>query len=621
MCSRCGLEKHPPDGCPRRAHRSGPSGRKIHKRRDVWGFDCETNSAGIVLFLSANAERHVDYRYDAAGLTLIDVLEWLIRAGRGKLCAGFYFNYDAGQIVRMLPPLHQMQLAAKGRVTYRQFRIRHVPGKRFSVSGPEGSVTVWDVAGWAQCSFLRLCQDWKLGTDAERTQVSEMKARRGDFDNAGERELVSYTTLECALLADWVERVISLHESCDIKLKAYSGPGSTASAMVRARQWTPPDIPAPVAEVAQVAFFGGRSEISCMGPIPGPVHSYDVNSAYPRAISELPELAGARWFRARQHVPGAWGFYRVRWQQKRGAPWGLFPVRGAQLPDGHRSVSLLYPTEGVGWFHSIEVDSAIRAAPGCVEVMDARFVEPRGAPFAWIQEVATRRLEYKAAGDARAFPLKVGLNSIYGKLAQHTGVAPLQCLTYAAAVTAHTRAQLTALAIRHGHDIVLLATDGILSTAPLPSCELGAGLGQWEYCAYDKAWILQAGVYWAGEKKRTRGIDARGLSLEQVEAVWWKRKTRAVVTLPVRRVISYRQAIAYGKLELSGAWVESTRDVSFSPAPRRRSYRWRGERLLTLPARVADYQLWAALDQAAIDSDPAARYDEAESLPEWYIED
>lgn len=607
---------HPRWRCSRRPR----SGRHVRKTREVVAFDCETTDAGIVLFLASTSDRRVTYIYDPRGLTLDRIIPWMVNAARGRLCAGFYFDYDANQIIRQLPGIIQGQLAANGSVSWQRWRFRHVPSKRFMVSDGRASATIWDVSGWAQCSFVKLCDQWQLGTDAERARVRAMKARRGTFEDATERELVDYTTLECALLAEWVERVIKLHEDCDIQLRAYSGPGSTASAMMRAHGWTPPDVPDVVNRIADAAYFGGRSEISCIGPVEGPIYSYDVNSAYPRAISQLPEIRGARWFRARTHVPGAWGFYRVRWRQRATSAWGLFPMRGATLPDGHRSVSLLYPTIGDGWFHSWEVDAALAVSPRAINVVDAFLIEPKDRPFAWIEDTAQTRLNYKAANDARAFPLKVGLNSIYGKLAQRTGTAPLQCLTYAAAVTAHTRAQLTTLAVQHGHDVFLLATDGILSRAPLP-VKVGAGLGEWERCEYPSAWMLQAGVYWAGEKKRTRGIDARGLTLEDVNAAWTRRKTRAEIALSVRRVLSYRLCVAQRKTDLTGTWASSTRTVRFSPAPRRRSYRWDGQRLLTIPARVADYQMVAALDQALFDSDSSVRFDTLEALPDWARED
>jgi len=585
-------------------------------------FDCETNSHGIVLFLACGEIRaDVQYLYNGEGLKLEPILEWLIRAGRGRLNFGFYFDYDVNQIVRLLPEIYQGQLAAKGSVCWHGFSIRHTPGKRFQVSKNGESVCIWDCSSWAQTSFLRLCQDWHLGTESEQATIARMKAKRGDFEDETEAALVEYTTLECSLLSQWVQTLLQLHKDCDIQLRAYSGPGSTASAMIRQRGWKPPELPPRIQEIAEKAFFGGRTEISCIGPVAGPIYGYDINSAYPTAISQLPEIRDVKWKRVKRFVPGMWGFYKVRWNQKKTDTWGLFPIRGAMLPTGRRSVSLLYPANGEGWFHSHEVTAAMQVNAAAVEVLDGYVVPDTGRPFAWIHDVATMRLEYKKHGDPKNFPLKVGLNSIYGKLAQHSGTHPLQCLTYAAAVTAWTRGELLKAAYSRGHDVILLATDGILSTVPLPELPIGAFLGTWERDEYESAWMLQAGVYWCGKKKKTRGIDARSLELTDVENLWFRKETAAVLTLPSRRVMSYRLCNAQGKLHLTGSWYDGERSVKFSPQPRRRSYRWRGNRLLTIPALTAEFQHVATLDTIVMGITPGSELDEFEALPEWMIPD
>lgn len=612
-CPVCGLTTHRGKGCPKRKRTSGKK-----PKREIFSFDCETNSHGIVLFLACGESRDdVDYLYNGEGLKLEPILNWLIQAGTRRLCFGFFFDYDVNQIVALLPEIYQGQLAAKGSVSWRGYQIRHTPGKKFQVSSTIGSVCIWDCSSWAATSFLRLCQDWKLGTEAERELIARMKAKRGDFEDEDEDSLVAYTTLECCLLSQWVHTLLKLHEDCGIQLRAYSGPGSTASAMIRQRGWKPPEVPPKIQEIAEKAFFGGRTEISCIGPVAGPVYGYDINSAYPTAVSRLPEIRDKEWKRTKRYKPDHWGFYKVRWKQKRTDPWGLFPIRGAMLPTGRRSVSLLYPTDGEGWFHSHEVAAALEVNPAAVTVLDGYVIEPTGQPFAWIHDVATMRLEYKAKGDMKNFPLKVGLNSIYGKLAQHSGTHPLQCITYAAAVTAWTRGELLKAAYSRGHSVILLATDGILSTEPLPELPIGSTLGTWERDEYESAWMLQAGVYWCGRKKRTRGIDARSLELEDVENLWFRKETAAVLTLPSRRVMSYRLCNAQGKLSLTGTWYDGQRSVRFSPQPRRRSFRWRGDRLLTVPALTADYTQVATLDQIVMGITPGSDFDEFEALPEW----
>lgn len=615
-CEKCGLDSHLGKGCPKRKRASGKK-----KPRTIIGVDCETNSRGLVLFLAASEDKSKSYLYDPEGLDVEKVFGWLLDACAGRLCFGYFFDYDVNQLVALLPAIHQGQLAVAGRVMWRDWYISHVPSKRFGLRREGRSVVVWDPSSWAQCSFIRTCREWNLGTPEERETVARMKARRGDFDDATEAELVEYTTLECSLLCEWVRRLLDLHAECGIALRAYSGPGSTASAMVRRVGWTPPDVPEDVERIAIAAFFGGRTEISRIGPARGAIYSYDINSAYPDQIRRLPEIGGARWYRIKHYDPEAWGFYKVGWKQARSSTWGLFPVRGALLPTGRRSISLLYPTEGIGWFHSTEVAAALAVAPGSVEILEGRVVRPEGRPFEWVEETAALRMQYKSVGDERAFPLKVGLNSVYGKLAQQTGSHPLQCMVFAAAVTAAVRGALLRAAYAHGHNVILLATDGILSRVPLDHLPLGKTLGTWEREEYEGAWMLQAGVYWCGAKKRTRGIDASTLELPQVAQAWDRYGTRAALTLPSRRVLSYRLCAAQGKLDLTGKWVDTERTVQFRPGPRRRSLRMSEGAMLTIPALVADYREQARLDALMMALDEGSARYEDEAQPDWASED
>jgi hypothetical protein len=573
----------------------------------------------IVLFLACGADRKPQYLYSATGLDAETIFDWFVSEGARSLNIAFFFDYDVNQLLKQVGPLHLQQLRARGSVVWRGFRIRHVPSKRFTVTRLRDgrSMTIWDVSGWVQCSLVKLCDDWQLGTGAERAYIALMKARRSDLSGETEEALVRYTTLECALLSEWMQINLELHKRLNIKLKSYSGAGSTAAALLQRQGFLPPDVPDYVQEAAEQAFFGGRSETSVIGPIEGTLYQYDINSAYPSALAELPDLHNARWFRTSKWDPHLFGFWRVRWQLPKHSCWGLFPVRGARLPTGRRSVSLLYPIEGEGVYCTDEVAAAMEFCPKYLEIVEGIVTESRGKPFAWIKELAAERLRYKRDKAPEAFVLKVALNSLYGKLAQHSGMHPLQSISYAAAITARTRASLLRLMLPFQHDIVLVATDGIVSRRPLP-VEVGSGLGQWEASEHKNAFILQAGVYWLGNKVRSRGIDGRALTLAAVQEAWEKHRTRAVLTVPTRRVLSYRIACARGKPELTGTWENSERAVSFSPAPRRREWRYDGDALLTLPARVKDYRAQAFMDALLIDD---MESEEAlEALPDWCFE-
>lgn len=593
-----------------------PRKRGTPAQRPVKALDCETVHDKIVLFLASDGFGNASYLYKLDGLQFDSIAEWLI-SHAANLCIGYFFDYDVQQIVRQLPSLHLHQLWKNGRVIYKNYRIRHIPRKRFSITDLEKNVTctIWDVSGWTQCSFAKLITDWQIGSENERRFVKEMKAKRDDLSNETKENLVKYTTLECKLLCIWFEQMLQLHKKVEIHLTAYSGAGSTAGAMFRKNKWKPPEVPEKVQFYAEQSFFGGRSEISRIGPYTGSVYGYDINSAYPFAIVNLPEIRNKKWYFVKRYVPEAWGFYKVRWKQKSDSCWGLFPLRGAKLPDGRRSLSLLFPIEGEGIYHSYEIEAAMNACPECLYVVNGWIIEPEGFPFQWVKETIAERLALKQNADPAHIVLKLGLNSLYGKLAQHSGEHPLQCMVYASAITAKTRSMMLPLLLKKQHKILIVATDGILSTEPL-DLPVSGKLGDWELTMYENAWILQSGVYWAGNKIRTRGIDQRGLDLEQIKNLWRKKRTSGELKITVKRVVSYRSACARNKPELTGAWVSSVRAVRFSPAPRRKPWRWTDGALLTLPADVLSFFGQALTDALTLEADATALYDE-DALPDW----
>lgn len=593
-----------------------PRKRGIRPERPIMALDCETVNDRTVLFLASDEYRNISYLYDPNGLKFETIAEWILNHA-ANLCIGYFFDYDVQQIVRQLPATHLAQLWKRGRVVYDKYRIRHIPRKRFAITDLERNITcvIWDVSGWTQCSFVKLIRDWNIGTPEEKEYVARMKAKRDDLSKETQADLVRYTTLECSLLCQWFRQMLDLHKRVEIHLLAYSGAGSTAGAIFRKYKWEPPQVPETVQIWAEQAFFGGRTETSRIGPYHGQVYGYDINSAYPFAIVNLPEIRNAKWYQVRRYVAGAWGFYRVRWKQDAKSCWGLFPMRGAKLPDGRKSLSLLFPIQGEGIFHSYEIDAAMRICPSCLEILSGWIIEPKGKPFSWVEETIEKRLALKRANDPANIVLKLGLNSLYGKMAQHSGEHPLQCMTYASAITARTRSIMLPLLLQFQHKILLVATDGILSTIPLP-VPVSDQLGEWEFTPYENAWILQAGVYWTGEKIRTRGIDQRKLNFEQIKRIWQKHKTNGELSLTVRRVISYRSACARNKPQLTGKWISSNRTVRFDPRPRRVPYRWEKSALLTLPAPVADYRLQALQDSLNLETAEAWAYDE-EALPDW----
>jgi hypothetical protein len=164
---------------------------------------------------------------------------------------------------------------------------------------------------------------------------------------------------------------------------------------------------------------------------------------------------------------------------------------------------------------------------------------------------------------------------------------------------------------RENHSVLLVATDGIVATKPLP-LSVGSACGQWEMQRYENAWIAQAGVYWIGDKIRTRGFEQKYISFDAVKDAWKRDKERAEIRVQIRRFIGYRQATARNRSELTGLWFSGERVMTLMPH-RRKLWLKKGDTYYTLPATID----WQHIVETELP------YDNDENIieqPDWILE-
>lgn len=522
--------------------------RKRARLRPFWGVDGEgagTDDKGrqnyVLMAASGNLSgsgienSHTVHR-DGAALSVRDCLEFILSLPRDPILVGFAFGYDANQILRGIrnpkaggrdpfATLRRILDLPSGpygpRSTFwSDYAITWQPGQYLRVSrldrstgkasSVEGSArTVYDVFGFFQCSFVKALENWNIGTPEERAFIADNKARRDEFAVLDD-DMVRYCAMECRLLASLMNEFRDVCIKVDVVPEQWSGPGWIAAALfekcgIPKRPLTEGEAKnrAPSNELrrpkrddeferaAHQAFYGGRFENSRIGHVPGPVYEYDLNSAYPAAMPRLPCSMHTRWV----HRPDARrlpknGLYlaKVAFEHLPGHPWCGLPFR--------RKQRLYWPYQGTGWYWSPEIEAAKRCLGAHVRVLDLWVAEQTCdcRQYDWVSELYAER---KRLGKAtRGYPLKLGLNSLYGKMAQQSGRAPYHDAVAAGLVTAMTRTRLIE-AIGHApHAVVMIATDAIYSTERLP-LDNGDGLGQWEEKEWPDLFIVKGGIYFS----------------------------------------------------------------------------------------------------------------------------
>jgi DNA polymerase type B, organellar and viral len=571
---------------------------------------------------AANSEEEYLFNRQGAPLSTRDCLEFLLSLPARPILVGYGVGYDASQILRGIKTstLRKIMNPRQGKngpryeywgeyaIIYQQGQYLRVA--RIDRGGPKAAIvkgscrTVYETIGFFQCAFVKAITDWKIGSQAERDIISENKSHRDTFSKLT-KGIIEYCKLECRHLAMLMEELRNVCTATGILPKQWSGAGWLASALldkhdVPKRPLTSTEIAAlaekqptknsspirlrrperdPKFEIAtNKGYYGGRFEVSNVGLLDGPIYEYDIRSAYPAAMLDLPCQLHTRW----EHKP----------RGRRLPDSGIYLANVSfSFPDGlwcglpfRQKGGLFWPFRGTGWYWSIEIEAARRFLGANFIVHDLWIArcECNCRPFDWVRELYEERR--RIGPNTLGYPLKLGLNSLYGKLAQRCGRGPYHDVVSAGLITALTRERLLEAIGQDPEAVVMLATDAVFSKRPL-ALDVGEDLGQWERKQWDNLFIAQPGVYWSPSKLsklvKSRGAPRSviGEAAPRFAEVWneWHALMRQPgarelilaerqipsVPVTVRVFNGCRIALHRGKPWLAGKWEDVQRYESF----------------------------------------------------------
>jgi hypothetical protein len=439
-------------------------------------------------------------------------------------------------------------------------------------------ITLFDTHPFYQQSFVKamsfLVKTGKA-TQADFDFMIEMKKKRGRFSSEPLDQIKHYTALELRYLASGITGLrdvlhgIKLDCAPDMKpihISNWYGPGAVAGAVLKnldiIKNHYGDDIravdPSPVQVAAHHAFSAGNIQLMKVGHAPGlQLHSMDVASAYPHAMTQLPSLAGGRWDKIENGVRYKTlaelkaiieassmvsmfylDFKFPLYEHFDGDVWKRVYVPWYPLFFRSRRGAIFYPRRGEGWYMRDDALAAVKwlerfasaakwredgtpvtkrweIKDTCFIVKEAWIFTPSDAsekPFAFLHEIYRQRMQYKRAEpyDAREKYYKLPPNSLYGKMAQRVGGAQTEDGRkppstanpyYAAAITANCRRRLVEAGLLDPHSVVAFMTDGIVTTRRLEGLPnvVNEGdesqLGDWEYAPVQGGTFLHAGVY------------------------------------------------------------------------------------------------------------------------------
>lgn len=558
--------------------RNGWSGKNTHHNIGALDFVC-VDGEGMtvdgehkyVLFGVGDAQIS-----NPAGLGFREVFEHLYSQYRPQTAfVGFYLGYDFTQIFSTMDERKAyMLLTTEGR----QLRAHRIPGKaphpveqngwQFDILAnkrlrlrpklcdceyptckckPKAPwMYVCDVGGFFQQSFLKVIdpKGWPAGTavvsDSEYATILEGKGKRSTA--ILDEDMRRYNRLENEVLSRVMKTLDEGFRAIDVALppSKWFGPGQAAQAWL-SKEGVPKrkelDVPQWYMEAARMSYFGGWFEIMMHGIVPGVTHEYDINSAYPSIIANLPCLLHGEY----THGEGIPTDYRDgdlllaygRLQTPSAMDIRTAPYRkqyiGTML---HRKDDggIYRPDFTEGWYWWDELLAAERA--GCIAKLNRKTKHQRitkwvryrpcdcPCPMRNVEGLYERRL---AVG--KNTPLgkgaKLTYNSEYGKFAQSVGEPVYANPVYASRITSGCRTMILNAIATHPQGqaaVAMVATDAVYFLTPHPTLPVSEKLGEWDYKAKKNLTLFKPGVYWdddAREKIRRQEsptFKARGFN-------------------------------------------------------------------------------------------------------------
>ena len=577
---------------------------------------------------------------DRLSLDTWQCLDFLCGLDPNPIYVAYFFDYDVTKILEDISWYKLARLMDRGSrlgkngtpypVDLRDglYQIDYMPRKEFKCRKrlEDGSYGKWivisDVGPFFQCRFVQALDLWKIGSVGQRKEVASGKDARNSHTAEDFQRIKRYNALECLLLAELMERFRDACVEVGYIPRKWQGPGQIAEAMLHTNGipksrdvplLTNPDNER-LLEFSRNAFYGGRPEITVVGEVQYPVWQYDINSAYPFALTHVPCLEHGEWKhvqqrRTKQTVRGTGGkkgiqptaIYYGTFEpdiKEDGEPWQKRPLLYG-LPIRSETGSISYPGSGRGWYWGFEILASVHQTFTATEGYE--YVENCGCmPFGFIRRIYAMR---KSMGkDARGIVLKLALNSLYGKMAQSIGSPKYANPIWASFITAFCRTQIQELIhsthaeVKYGcgEGVWMIATDAIFTSHNIHT-KVTDQLGDYGKKYHPHGiFLVQPGLYFRTSRNDQGKIDppkTRGVPLSLViqhesdfrKAFKRMRDSKHIsdgdVALPVRCFVGIRQALHRHNRNILGQWIEfGSKDENGNARGKVVSFDWRSKR-------------------------------------------
>jgi len=298
------------DGIRVRPQNRNPN--KLDKQKEILGVDTETHNGNIFLIADSDGNCLDKISFDS-------IAKFLFKH-EGKWLFFYNLGYDAECILKLLPEniLRSYKWKKELRFKYKNYKIHYIDRKKLTISKGKHSVICYDIAQYYDNkSLLQAYKDAiKLKIDS---QYLSIKNQRNLFTNyyysRHKNQIRDYCIQDCVLTKklaqNWIDTFYAVF---DFYSNNWISAGYLAEkVLINNGIFVPKfnEISFEIQEIARSSFYGGRFELIKRGYI-GECYLYDINSAYPAALTTLPDITKGRWItRKKIHPKARIGFFFI----------------------------------------------------------------------------------------------------------------------------------------------------------------------------------------------------------------------------------------------------------------------------------------------------------------------
>ena len=482
----------------------------------------------------------------------------------------FNLNYDAEVILKLLgPELFRYKKTHNLNFTFRNYKIRYIPSKSLSITKGHHSTVFFDIAQFYKESLLSAYEN-NIGKIDDN--YKEFKKKRSQFSKSFYRHNINkvrnYCIQDCKYTKELSEHFVSLfNDAFGFMPKRWLSSGYLAEKVIINHKIKFPyfnEIPFKIQQFAKRSYFGARFEILKRGHI-GTAYLYDINSAYPYAMTKIPDLLNGKWINQKTiNQKSEVGFFKIQADIPDFEMIPCFPFRKNNM--------IVFPS---GKFETYCTLSELKVCdPKFYKILDSWQFIPNSETYPFkkfIEKLYRKRMRLKRQNDPMQLPIKIILNSMYGKTGQlyRNRIGNLYNPVMFSFITGTARAMLYNFAKENKleNEIVSFATDSICTTRKinLKSAKLG------EFSLENEAndvFFLQNGFYRFNGKWKQRGLGKLGTrDIEHLDT--FEKDDKLFYRFKMTRANRLRSSILSNKLSEIGKITEKTREVNLNADKKR----------------------------------------------------